>query len=187
MFPTPSPLKIKKVRRKVRVWNNDKNNNTSNNNNNNNNNNPSNPYSGQHALALIGWFERAVILCGGTKAQKQQSHRSSFKFKLLDWRTGYLNWSSVRCRTLQLQGKSHVKQVLCANPWPCPTNEIVYARLWIHNDARFHINVKVIPLFFHGKCAHFGIIWHLGLKNLLASPWATSIHNNIYNNDENVI
>ena len=23
---------------------------------------------GQRALALIGWFERAVILCGGTKA-----------------------------------------------------------------------------------------------------------------------
>ena len=29
-----------------------------------------NPCSGQPALTLIGWFERAVILCGGTKAQK---------------------------------------------------------------------------------------------------------------------
>ena len=46
--------------------------------------------------------------------------------------------------------KSHVKQVLCTNPWPCPTNGIVYARLWINNDSRFHINVKVIPLFFVG-------------------------------------
>ena len=45
----------------------------SNNNINNNNNNN----SGQRALALIGWFERAIILCGGTKAQKQQSHRSN--------------------------------------------------------------------------------------------------------------
>ena len=34
-----------------------------------------NPRSGQRALAFIGWFERAVIVCGGTKAQKQQSHR----------------------------------------------------------------------------------------------------------------
>ena len=42
----------------------------------NNNNNP-NTRSGQQALALIGWFERAIILCGGTKAQKQQSHRSN--------------------------------------------------------------------------------------------------------------
>ena len=33
-----------------------------------------NTCSGQRALALIGWFERGVILCGGTKAQKQQSH-----------------------------------------------------------------------------------------------------------------
>ena len=36
-----------------------------------------NPCSGQRVLTLIGWFERAVILCGGTKAQKQQSHRSN--------------------------------------------------------------------------------------------------------------
>ena len=48
--------------------------------------------SGQRALGLIGWFERAVVLCGGTKAQKQVT---SFKFRLLDWRTGYLNWSPV--------------------------------------------------------------------------------------------
>ena len=53
-----------------------------------------------NAHALIGWFERAFILCGGTKAQKQQSHRSSFKFRLLDWCTGYLNWSPVRYRPL---------------------------------------------------------------------------------------
>ena len=46
-------------------------------NNNNNNKVYPNPRRGQHALALIGWFERAVILCGGTKAQKQQSHRSN--------------------------------------------------------------------------------------------------------------
>ena len=64
--------------------------------------------------------------------------------------------------------------MLCTNPWPCPTNGIVYARLWIHNDSRFHINVKVIPVF-HGTCTHFGI-WHLGLKNLTAFPWASSIH-----------
>ena len=46
----------------------------------NNNNNKwvyPNPLSGQHTLALIGWFERAIILCGGTKAQKQQSNRSN--------------------------------------------------------------------------------------------------------------
>ena len=36
-----------------------------------------NSCSGQRALALIGWFERATILCGGTEAQKQQSHRSN--------------------------------------------------------------------------------------------------------------
>ena len=36
-----------------------------------------NPRSGQRVLALIGWFERDVILCGGTKAQKQQSHCSN--------------------------------------------------------------------------------------------------------------
>ena len=33
------------------------------------------------------------------------------------------------------------------------------------------------PTAFHGTCAHFGIIWHLGLKNLTTSPWASSIHN----------
>ena len=36
-----------------------------------------NPCSGQHMLALIGWFRQAVILCGGTKVQKQQSHCSN--------------------------------------------------------------------------------------------------------------
>ena len=36
-----------------------------------------NPRSGQRGLALISWFERVVILCGGTKAQKQQSHCSN--------------------------------------------------------------------------------------------------------------
>ena len=52
--------------------------NKSNNNNNNNNNRVyPNPHSGQRVLALIGWFKRAVILCGGTKAQKQQSHHSN--------------------------------------------------------------------------------------------------------------
>ena len=62
-----------------------RNNNNNNNNNNNDNNNDNkgikglsqilrvypNPRSGQRALVLIGWFERAVILCGGSKAQKQ--------------------------------------------------------------------------------------------------------------------
>ena len=33
--------------------------------------------NGQRALPLIGWFERAVILGGGKKAQKQQAHRSN--------------------------------------------------------------------------------------------------------------
>ena len=51
--------------------NNSSNNHNDNNNNNNNNNNNKraypNPCSGQRALALIGWFERAVILSGGTK------------------------------------------------------------------------------------------------------------------------
>ena len=56
--------------------------------------------SGQRALALIGCFEQAIILGGGKKAQKQQAHRSSFKFRLLDWRSGYLNWSPVRYRSL---------------------------------------------------------------------------------------
>ena len=46
--------------------------------------------------------------------------------------------------------KYYVKQVLFTNPWPCPTNGIVYAGLWIHNDSRFHINAKVIPLLFMG-------------------------------------
>ena len=46
-------------------------------NNNNNTRVYPNPCSGQHALALIGWFKRAIILCGGTKAQKQQSHHSN--------------------------------------------------------------------------------------------------------------
>ena len=32
-----------------------------------------NPCSGQRALVLIGWFERAIILCGGTKP-KSNSH-----------------------------------------------------------------------------------------------------------------
>ena len=35
------------------------------------------PCSGQRPLALIGWFERAVILYGGTKTPKQESHRSN--------------------------------------------------------------------------------------------------------------
>ena len=52
-----------------------KNNNSNNHNNINNNNNINKRAypklcSGQRALALIGWFERAVMLCGGTKAQK---------------------------------------------------------------------------------------------------------------------
>ena len=51
-------------------------------------------------LVLIGCFERTVIPCGGTKTQKQLSHHSTFKFRLLDWRTGYLNWSPVRYRPL---------------------------------------------------------------------------------------
>ena len=38
---------------------------------------------------------------------------------------------------------------------------------------------------FHGTCAHFGIILHLGLKNLTASPWAFSIYNNDNNNNKN--
>ena len=38
---------------------------------------------------------------------------------------------------------------------------------------------------FHRTCAHFGIIWHLGLKNLTASPWASSIHNNNSTNNNN--
>ena len=62
------------------IFSNVQNNNTNNNNNNNNNNNKRvypNPRSGKRALALIGWFERAVIPCGGTKAQKQQLHCSN--------------------------------------------------------------------------------------------------------------
>ena len=46
---------------------------SANNNNNYDNNNYYsylNPFSGYRALALIGWFERVVILFGGTKAQK---------------------------------------------------------------------------------------------------------------------
>ena len=35
-----------------------------------------NPRKGQRAFVLIGWFEWVTILCGGTKAQKQQLHRS---------------------------------------------------------------------------------------------------------------
>ena len=62
----------------VNKRNNNNNNDRNNNINNNNNNNPyPNPCSGQRALALIGCFQRAVILCGGTKSQKQQSHRSN--------------------------------------------------------------------------------------------------------------
>ena len=38
---------------------------------------------------------------------------------------------------------------------------------------------------FHGTCAHFGIIWHLGLENLTASPWAFSIHDNNNSNNNN--
>ena len=79
--------------------------------------------------------------------------------------------------------KSHFKQVLCTNGWPYPTNGTVHVRLWIHNDSRFYINVKVIPLLFYGTCADFGIIWHLWLKNLTASTWASSIHNNSNNNN----
>ena len=69
------------------------NNNSNNNNKNSNNNNRAYPNccSGQRAFTLIGCFERAVILRGGTKAQKQEPHCSSFKFRSLDWRTGYLN------------------------------------------------------------------------------------------------
>ena len=81
--------------------------------------------------------------------------------------------------------KSHVKQVLCTNPWPCPSNGIVYARLRIHNDSRFHINVKVIPLFFMGHVpilAEYGI---LGWKTSRLLPWASSIHNNNNNNNNN--
>ena len=55
----------------------DNNNNSNNSNNNSNRRAYANPCSGQRALALIGWFEWAVILCGGTKAQKQQPHRSN--------------------------------------------------------------------------------------------------------------
>ena len=48
-----------------------------NNNNNDNKKVDPNPRSGQGTLAFIGRFERAVILCGGIKAQKQQLHRSN--------------------------------------------------------------------------------------------------------------
>ena len=77
----------------VDCYNNNNNNNNNNKNNNNNNNNRAYPNScsGQRALTLIGWFERAFIMRGGPKAQKQQPHCSSFKFRSLDWRTSYLN------------------------------------------------------------------------------------------------
>ena len=55
-------------------------NNSNNNNNGNNINNTlvnAHTHSAQRALALVGWFKQAVILCGGTKAQKQQSHCSN--------------------------------------------------------------------------------------------------------------
>ena len=61
----------------IQFFNNNNNNNNINNNNNNNDNKNNNnnrvypnPCSGQRALALINWLEQAVILCGGTKAQK---------------------------------------------------------------------------------------------------------------------
>ena len=57
--------------------NNTINNNINNNINNINNKDLPNPCSGQRTLVLIGWFEGAVILYGGTKTQKQQSHRSN--------------------------------------------------------------------------------------------------------------
>ena len=78
--------------------NNNNNNNDNNNNSNNNKRAYPNPCSGQCMLALIGWFERAVTLCGGKKSPKASV--TSLKFRLLDWRTGYLNWSPDRYRPL---------------------------------------------------------------------------------------
>ena len=37
----------------------------------------------------------------------------------------------------------------------------MYARLWINNDSRFHINVKVMPLFFmeHARTLAYMVSW----------------------------
>ena len=83
---------------------------------------------------------------------------TSFKFRLLDWRTSYINWSPVRYRPLQLHERTCDKYwgslmlSWCYSPTldHSPTNGIVCARLLIHNDSRFHINVKVIPMFLIG-------------------------------------
>ena len=58
------------------------------------------------------------------------------------------------------------------------------SKLRMHDDSRFHINVKAITLFFIGH-GHFGIISHPGLKNLTASSWVSSIYNNNNNNSSN--
>ena len=106
-------------------------------------------------LALIGWFKWAVILFGGTKAQKQQSHCSNsgcwtgVLVTLIGRLCGTDPYSFMKEHVVSIEQVS-CKQMLCTNPLLCPTNGIVYARLWINNDSRFHINVKVIPLFFMG-------------------------------------
>ena len=57
--------------------------------------------------------------------------------------------------------------------------EVVYTQwLQISHKCEGHSAV------FHGTCAHFGIILHLGLKKPHGFPWASSIHNNNNNNDD---
>ena len=126
-----------------------KDNNNNNNNSNNNNNNKRvypNPHSGQRVLALIGWFKRAVILCGGTKAQKQQSHHSNsgcwtgVLVTLIGRLCGTDPYSFMKEHVISMR-KSHVKQVLCTKTqqhtmvWQDhDANGIVYVLLWINNE-----------------------------------------------------
>ena len=144
-----------------------------------------NPCSGQRALALIGWFERAVILRGGTKVQKQQSHRSSFKFRLLDWRTGYLNWSPVRYRPSELH------EITCDKYWGSLMLSRCYVPTLNHTQptelCMWGCGYIMSPDFtymwrsFHCFSCDMRPYWHnmdLGLKNVKAPPWASSIHNN---------
>ena len=56
-------------------------------------------------------------------------------------------------------------------------------------DTQWHLisdKCEGHPTIFDGTCARFGIIWHLGLKSLTASPWASSIHDNNNSNNNNI-
>ena len=139
-----------------------------------------NPCSGQRTFALICWFEQAVILCGGTKAQKEQSHHSNsgcwtgILVTLIGCLCGADPYSFMKEHVISIEeisceaGAMH-QPLTMPNQWNCVCE--VVDKQWLQISCKCEGHSTVFP----GTCAHFGMIWHIGLKNLTASPWASSI------------